>query len=81
MKNIIMKTEKAIYEASYKEQRKIGGGYYNLYLISPDKFSNYIQFIDKFKCQDDMRHIIKSFEENTTFYFSHKDYSGSEKLI
>ena len=80
MKNIIMKTEKAIYEASYKEQRKIGGGYYNLYLISPDKFSNYIQFIDKFKCQDDMKHIIKSFEENTTFYFSHEDYSGVECL-
>ena len=63
MKSIIMKTEKAIYEASYKEPRTLGGGYYNLYLISPDKFSNYIQFIDKFKCQDDMKHIIKSFEK------------------
>ena len=81
MKKLIHKTKKAIYEAHYKEPRKIGGDYYNLYLISPDKFSNNIQFIDKFKCQDDMRHIIKSFEENTTFYFSHKDYSGSEKLI
>ena len=75
-----MKTEKAIYEASYKEPRKIGGGYYNLYLISPDKFSNNIQFIDKFKCQDDMKHIIKSFEENTTFHFNYEDYSGEEGL-
>ena len=36
MKSIIMKTEKAIYEASYKEPRTLGGGYYNLYLTLSD---------------------------------------------
>ena len=81
MKNLIYKTEKAIYEASYTEPKTLGGGNYSLYLISPDKFSNNIQFIDKFKIENEMKDLIKSYEENTTFYFTHKDYSGTEKLI
>lgn len=81
MKNIKIKTKKAIYEASYTEPKTFGGGNYSLYLISPDKFSNNIQFIDKFKYQDEMKDLIKWYEENSTFYFNLKDYSGKEKLV
>lgn len=80
MKNLIYKTENALYEASYTEPKNLGGGYYSLYLISPDKFTNNIHFITQFKFQDDMKHIIKSYEENTKFLFSNEDYSGTEKL-
>ena len=81
MENLRIKTEKAVYEASYTEPKTLGGGNYSLYLISPDKYSNNIQFIDKFKSQSEMKNLIQSYEENTTFYFTHKDYSGTEKLI